>query len=75
MSTDSTDLDVEAIADTVEQCLTGESGFVLTSVGFGVTALSDLGEIYLRTPGGRHFKLAVEEVSADDIEGWGIVFD
>lgn len=68
-------MDVEAVADTVEQCLRGESGFTLDQVGFGVTSLSDLGEVYLRTPGGKFFKMVVEGVSADDIEGWGIDFE
>jgi hypothetical protein len=35
----------------------------------------DCGEIYIRTPGGAFFRLIVETVSPDDIEGWGIDFD
>jgi len=68
-------MDVEAITDTVEQTLRGESGFDLKQVGFGVASLSDLGEIFLRTPGGATFKMTVEAVSPEDVEGWGISFD
>jgi hypothetical protein len=68
-------MDAEAIADIVEQCLNGDSGYVMKSVGFAITSLSDLGEVYVRTPSGDHFRLTVEPVAADDIEGWGIEFD
>lgn len=68
-------MDTETVADLVEQCLDGSSGHTLKQVGFGITSLSDLGEVYLRTPGGDHFKMTVEKVSADDVQGWGIEFD
>jgi len=68
-------MDIETIADTVAQTLRGESGFDLKQAGFGVTELADLGEVYLRTPGGEYFKMVVEPVAADDIAGWGIEFD
>jgi len=68
-------MDVEAITDTVEQTLRGESGFDLKQVGFGVASLSDLGEIFLRTPGGATFKMTIEAVSPEDVEGWGISFE
>lgn len=68
-------MDIETITDTVEQCLNGDSGYQMKDVGFAITALSDLGEIFVRTPGGKYFKFVAEEVSADDIEGWGIDFE
>lgn len=68
-------MDTETVTDTVAQCLDGSSGFVLKQAGFGVAALSDLGEIYLRTPGGDTFKMTIEAVAAEDVESWGITFD
>ena len=68
-------MDAEAVVETLEETLRGETGQSLVDAGFGISTLPDLGEMFLRAPDGRHFKVTVEAVSADDVEGWGVEFD
>jgi hypothetical protein len=67
--------DPEAIVETLEETLRGDTEQSLIEAGYGIATLSDLGEMFLRAPNGNHFKVTVEAVSADDVEGWGIEFD
>ena len=63
---------VEEIVDDIEAVLEGPA--TLASAGYGVCCLNDLGEVYIRAPGGEIFKMALEPVSAEDAESWGLEF-
>lgn len=68
-------MEVETIADIVEGALSGVIDYAVMARSMSFAALSDLGEVFIRTPGGQYFKMVIEPVSADDVEGWGIEFD
>lgn len=68
------ELSLETIADIVSGSLSGDATYRTLASTMKFTAL-DCGEVYIRTSGGAFFRLIVETVSPDDIEGWGIEFD
>lgn len=70
----SDELSTETIADIVSGALAGDPTYRTLASTMRFTAL-DVGEVYIRTSGGAFFRLIVETVSPDDIEGWGVEFD
>lgn len=68
------EIEIETIADIVSGSLSGDPDYRTLASTMKFTAL-DCGEVYIRTGGGSYFRLIVETVSPDDIEGWGIEFD
>lgn len=65
-------MEPDEVVDAISDCLKGE-GPALTESGFAIATL-DIGELYVRTPDGVTYRMVPEEVSADDVEGWGIEF-
>lgn len=64
----------EDFGETISMMLDGSLGLTLKQSGWALTYL-DCGEIYIRTNSGDVFRLLVEAVSPDDVEGWGISFE